>query len=449
MNESQLNNIKRGREVLNNLSDKQTSSEDCSFVPDKIHYTLEKAELSNQHKIIVLQKRTECHDLLIALLEKGFSMQEASSMLNHVTLTTDASVGLKKYGFRRNKIGDWDNLMSENSNINLSEFDVHLLNPPYNGTDKGSKPWVTACTKVIEQAKPGAVMGFITPPHFLTRGGESDKYKPVYNACLEHLEHLEVHHLDENTFPVGEKVIYWFGVKGKEKNKLQHMQYFDESGLESSVPLDHFFIKDPLNNLWKSLHKKIFLSDRDCYNSRSEASTEKTLNKKFGNGFVAHERTSQNKHKWYNTTKQKGIWWTKKAGKDFHEPKIIVDASGTYYRVNNINADGLSSPIVVDNGCATAGKNTAQFLVKDIGVTVEQFIWYITHPLMRFVIQEKPGFDGAAFLKELYNIPKITSEINSCEKMRDFFGVTDEEWSGVKEYFLKKGENIEAAGDFL
>lgn len=399
-------------------------------------------KLSDNGKIFAGLKRTEIHHIVVGLLENGYDIEKINDCLEYTKMGSDFTFSLKSAGFDIKKISD---NIEEVDNMKLSEYDSFILNPPYNGITKADKPWVKICSDVIVNAKAGAVFGFITPSHFLKK--DETLYLALKQIIIKNLKYLEVHHIHKNIFNVGEEVFFWVGIK-KENDSVSDLfeiKYFDENGVENLVGFS-FFHNDTFSTItWRSIHKKIFDSNKETYKSRGESKTKKQLCTKDVD-FVSDVQTSKHIYKWYNTSKEKNIWWTKTPGKNYSDPKIIIDASGIYYK-NTKSKTKNNEPIIIDNGSATAGKNVAQFILSDLAITEKHFIWYITHPLIRFAI-EKPGIKGAKFLKELYQIPKITSDIDNQEKLCAFFNVAKEEMEQIKDFYERNGEDISAWENF-
>ncbi|MAA80278.1 MAG: hypothetical protein CL916_13570, partial [Deltaproteobacteria bacterium] len=77
------------------------------------------------------------------------------------------------------------------------------------------------------------------------------------------------------------------------------------------------------------------------------------------------------------------------------------------------------------------------------GITKVQFHWYITHPIMRFLLQEKPSHHPRAkFIKELYKIPRIHSKIVDTNTLAEFLGVKSSLVSQIYEYYHSNNENV-------
>ena len=68
---------------------------------------------------------------------------------------------------------------------------AYVMNPPYNGSDRANKPWVSIVISTIENAVAGAEFLFIVPIHWRTHPSET--YKKVL-MCLQK-EELEMEKL--------------------------------------------------------------------------------------------------------------------------------------------------------------------------------------------------------------------------------------------------------------
>ena len=111
-----------------------------------------------------------------------------------------------------------------------------------------------------------------------------------------------------------------------------------------------------------------------------------------------------------------------------------------------ISLPGGTLPIVVfDDGTAAPGKNTA-VLESDLrkgGVSMELFHWYITHPIMRFLLQEKPSnHPRAKFIKELYKIPRIHQDIVDTDSLVEHLGLPIDLVKKIYAYYHSKTEDV-------
>ena len=320
---------------------------------------------------------------------------------------------------------------------------AYIMNPPYNGPDRAKKPWITIVVDTITNAVPGSEFLFIVPTHWRTHPGLL--YKPVLACLRTQLEFFEEHYVDSSTFGIGEDVSWWIARKKqdpKDTTVLEEYTYRDENN-EVHTRRMEVYDGHPYFSTWQEACR--IVCERkgvERYKSRGVSKTFKKLNEEIPD-LVSKDRSKVHAFPLYNTTKANGIWYSKSPLKDFFEPKIIIDTSGTYYRANNQNPDG--NPIIVfDSGAASAGKNTAVFVQKDLGsVPMMHFHWYITHPIMRFILQEKPSnYSRAPFIKELYKIPRIHKEIDTTKKLCRFLEIPDDVATQIYAYFSLKDEKV-------
>ena len=322
---------------------------------------------------------------------------------------------------------------------------AYIMNPPYNGSDRANKPWVKIVVDTITKAESGSEFLFIVPTHWRTNPGAL--YKPVLSCFRSQLSYFEEHHIDSSVFGIGEDVSWWIARKKQDctdRTELEEYQYWDEYN-EIHTRKMEFFDGHPYFSTWKEVYRILFEQEGvERYKSRGVSKTFKKLNEELS-GFISKEKTKTHIYPLYNTTKSNGIWYSIAPMIDYWEPKLIIDTSGTYYRSNNKNPDG--NPIIVhDMGAASAGKNTAVFTQATLGdVSMSHFHWFITHPVMRFVLQEKPSnHSRAPFIKELYKIPKIHKEIDNSQVLYQHLGIPADLVNKIDEYFHAKGEKTDA-----
>lgn len=327
-----------------------------------------------------------------------------------------------------------------------SKVNAYIMNPPYNGSDRANKPWTSIVIDTITNANPGSEFLFIVPVHWRTNPG--DKYQKVRLCLQTQLIFFEEHYVDKSTFGVGEEISWWIARKKddpKNQSMLTEYQYYDEHNKQHTRKIE-LHDEHPYFSVWQKAYRLVFHNAAiRRYKTKRINRTFKQLNEKEP-GLVSKEKTSSHRYRLYNTTKNTGIWYTNRPLIHYQEPKVIVDISGTYYRPDNKHPGGDLPIIVFDVGHATAGKNTAVFLESDLhadGVTKSQFHWYITHPIMRFLLQEKPSnHPRAKFIKELYKIPCLHKDIVDTCSLVDFLGLNDNMVARIYEYYHAKNEDI-------
>ena len=96
------------------------------------------------------------------------------------------------------------------------EIDAYIMNPPYNGSDRANKPWVSIVINTIRNAQAGAEFLFIVPIHWRTHPGT--KYTKVLSCLRTELEFFEEHEVDPATFGVGEEISWWIARKKQKKD---------------------------------------------------------------------------------------------------------------------------------------------------------------------------------------------------------------------------------------
>ena len=323
---------------------------------------------------------------------------------------------------------------------------AYIMNPPYNGSDRANKPWTSIVIDTITHAVPGAEFLFIVPVHWRTNPGK--EYTKVRTCLRTQLEFFQEHHVDASTFGVGEEISWWIARKkqdSEDQSELTTYEYFDEY---DEVHIRKLELVDghPYFSVWQEAYGVVFQrKETPRYKTKRINGTFKQLNEKEPK-LVSKEKTAAHLYRLYNTTKRTGIWYTKRPLIHYHEPKMIVDISGTYYRPGNKHPGGELPIVVFDDGTASPGKNTAVFLESDLrkdGVSMELFHWYITHPIMRFLLQEKPSnHPRAKFIKELYQIPRIHQDIVDTDSLVKHLGLHEDWVTQIYAYYHSKNEDV-------
>lgn len=174
MNKILIKKIQRDLEAIDNLG-KYRGKDDYSFPGEYCKQAVWGLKYKQDIKILVLLKRTEVHNLVVALLENGWTKNQISSAIFYIQVGSDFTPFFtRKFDISLNKIGDANTFLEEKI---LMDFDVILGNPPYNeattskhasSKKKGSANLsIQFIEKGLTLLKENGIIAYVTPDHWL------------------------------------------------------------------------------------------------------------------------------------------------------------------------------------------------------------------------------------------------------------------------------------------